>query len=223
VATGDVLGLDGERDGLVLRHVVHGPHTIEDVQSEITAENVLDQLAVAPAGSSRLDLERPQDTFIERDRSSYLRHGRIIASKRLRIGPSRLHVTAPYDDLTQAESRTAADCHAEHGPLHPLLLPRLAADTVRRVHRARSVAARSIDGFLRHGPAFWPGAHHFVMVEVREDGDLTGDGWEVCHDCLREAARMAAARLEVGDATFYDLAGETEGSGERCRLCGGGL
>ncbi len=69
----------------------------------------------------------------------------------------------------------------------------------------------------------WPGAHHFVMVEVREDGDLTGDGWEVCHDCLREAARMAAVRLGAGHATFYDLVGETEGSEERCRLCGGGL
>lgn len=100
---------------------------------------------------------------------------------------------------------------------------RPATDIVRRVHGARSVATRSIDGFLRHGAAHWPGAHHFVIVEVREDGDLTGDGWEVCHDCLREAARMAAARLETGHDTFYDLVGETEASDERCLLCGGRL
>jgi hypothetical protein len=103
------------------------------------------------------------------------------------------------------------------------LARRPAADIVWRVHGARSVAARSIDGFLRHGAACWPGAHHFVVVEVREDGDLTGDGWEVCHDCLREAARMAAARLEASYHTFHDLVGETEGSDQPCLLCRGGL
>ncbi len=44
-----MLCLDGECGGLILGQVVDGPETVEDVQAEMLAEKLLDQLAVAPA------------------------------------------------------------------------------------------------------------------------------------------------------------------------------
>lgn len=88
------------------------------------------------------------------------------------------------------------------------------------VETDRSELRASIAGFLRWGSSCWPGAHHFVILEVRWNGDLTGAAWEVCPSCVSEAAQAADARLRTGDSTLLDLVGETEPITERCHLCG---
>jgi len=59
-----MLCLDSECGGLILGHIVDIPEAVQDVQAEIFAENLLNQLAVAPAGSGRLDLDGPENAFI---------------------------------------------------------------------------------------------------------------------------------------------------------------
>lgn len=77
----------------------------------------------------------------------------------------------------------------------------------------------ALSGFVRLGASYWPGAHHYLLVELRGDNQLTGDAWPVCASCVREAAWHALACLERGGNRRLDLVGESETGNEPCVIC----
>ena len=79
-ASSGVLSLDGERRGLILGKVVTGPQASDEVEAEVAPEGFLNDLAVAPSGARRLDLDGSKYVFVDCQRCPRLRHSRIIAS-----------------------------------------------------------------------------------------------------------------------------------------------
>lgn len=81
--------------------------------------------------------------------------------------------------------------------------------------------SHDLEGFIRRGAAYWPGANHFLLLERWPDGQLTGDAQPVCTACVEEAARKALKRLqEASPGTFLDLVGEGDPEVADCALCG---
>jgi len=78
---GGALGLEGEGEGGVLVEVVGGPELIEQVQSEVAAQGVLDDLAVGSAGAGGADPDGGEDLFVEGDRGPGAWHTCIFASR----------------------------------------------------------------------------------------------------------------------------------------------
>ena len=62
-----VLGLDGERCGLLFAHVVAVPQPLEQVEAELTPQRCLDHRAVAFAGARPADLHGAQDVLVDRE------------------------------------------------------------------------------------------------------------------------------------------------------------
>lgn len=81
--------------------------------------------------------------------------------------------------------------------------------------------ADAAEGFLRHGPGYWPGAGHFLLLEIDREGSCTGDARTVCRACTRPAAECVLARLARGTTTLLDLVGDDAAQPEPCFLCGG--
>jgi hypothetical protein len=76
-------------------------------------------------------------------------------------------------------------------------------------------------GFLQYGPNFWPGAHHFVLLELDDEGSCTGDAALVCRACVREAAAVVEARvLSQARQRLLDLVGDSSPQDGPCCICG---
>ncbi len=90
---------------------------------------------------------------------------------------------------------------------------RIPEDLIRRLKE-------TAEGFRRAGAAYWPGADHFVLLEIDANGSSTGDGREICRACVREAARMVEARLDHPAGVALDLIGDTSHQDGPCCLCG---
>lgn len=56
----------------------------------------------------------------------------------------------------------------------------------------------SLDGFARHGPAYWPCARFFTLVSLDADGDTDGGSAEVCRACVIKVAVDAMYVLDNG-------------------------
>jgi hypothetical protein len=70
------------------------------------------------------------------------------------------------------------------------------------------------------GAAYWPGADHFVLLELDAEGSCTGDAHLVCRACVREAAAIVAARARChGAQTLLDLVGTTSPQDGCCSIC----
>jgi hypothetical protein len=61
-----VLSLDGERGGLILGQIAPSPESVEQVEPELAAERLLDDFAVALACAGRANLDRAEDSFVDR-------------------------------------------------------------------------------------------------------------------------------------------------------------
>jgi hypothetical protein len=90
---------------------------------------------------------------------------------------------------------------------------RLPDDLVRRLKEAA-------EGFQRFGAGYWPGADHFVLLELDAEGSCTGDARDVCRCCVREAARLVEARLVRPGLVLLDLVGDSSPGQECCCICG---
>ena len=64
LAPGGVLGLDGQVHCLLLRQIIAGPQTIEQVETEVLAQGLLDDLTVALAGPCGAHFDRSQDIIV---------------------------------------------------------------------------------------------------------------------------------------------------------------
>jgi len=75
--------------------------------------------------------------------------------------------------------------------------------------------------FLQFGPACWPGADHFELLEVDAEGSCTGDASPVCRACVREAAAMVETRvLSQACPPLLDLIGSSSPQDGPCCICG---
>src|SRR6266545_791065 len=70
----------GEAESLFLAEIGRLPDALEQVETEIAPERLLDHVTVAPPRPGRLDANGAKHAFIERDRGTRLRHIGIIAS-----------------------------------------------------------------------------------------------------------------------------------------------
>ena len=75
-----MLRFDGELGGLDLGYVVPSLHPIEQIQAQISAEGLFDDLAIGLTGARSLHLDGPKDVLVDRQRGARLRHGHIMAS-----------------------------------------------------------------------------------------------------------------------------------------------
>lgn len=75
-----MLSLDGKRNRLLFGKRRPSPEPVEQVESELAPQGVLDDLTVALSGSGRAHLYRPKDVFVDRQGRPNLGHVRIIAS-----------------------------------------------------------------------------------------------------------------------------------------------
>jgi hypothetical protein len=75
-------------------------------------------------------------------------------------------------------------------------------------------------GFNLHGAAYWPGAGHFVLLELDSEGSCTGEAWTVCPLCVSTAAEVVQCRLADGRRAMLDLVGEGGPASEPCSICG---
>jgi len=75
-----VLGLKRELGCTLLGHVGPGPEFVKQVNAEIAPERLLDHLALALAAAGGSVLDGAENVVIDRERSTDLRHRRIIAS-----------------------------------------------------------------------------------------------------------------------------------------------
>ena len=55
-------------------------------------------------------------------------------------------------------------------------------------------ARMSLDGYIRHGSRYWPGANYFTLVGLDANGETTGAGADVCCECV---SSVAADALDV--------------------------
>src|SRR2546421_101943 len=82
--------------------------------------------------------------------------------------------------------------------------------------------------FHRFGPAAWPGAAHFLLLEIDQLGSLTGDAHVACRACAWEAACRVLERLDDLAATdscredllYLELVGDSGAPDEPCSICG---
>jgi hypothetical protein len=79
-ASGFVLSLDSESEGLVLLELARLPRAFEEVEPEVAPEGLFDHIAVAPAAAGSLDAHRSENALVESDSRPRFRHKRIIAS-----------------------------------------------------------------------------------------------------------------------------------------------
>src|SRR5213593_293985 len=85
-----VLRLNRQGDRFVLWHIVTRPDALEEVEAELTAQRILDHLAVAPARARCADLDRAEDLLVDGERGAYLRHSShhsIMMRRRHSAGP----------------------------------------------------------------------------------------------------------------------------------------
>ena len=66
VVASRLLGLNGEIHRLVFGHVIASPKSVEQVESEIPADRILDYLTLSLSGSSRSHLHSAKDLFVNR-------------------------------------------------------------------------------------------------------------------------------------------------------------
>lgn len=77
-----MLGLDRKPGGFVFGERCLGPHRLEEIESELPAERLLDDLAISAAGTGGAKLDCPQDVSVDGQGRSGLGHLYILASLR---------------------------------------------------------------------------------------------------------------------------------------------
>jgi len=96
---------------------------------------------------------------------------------------------------------------------HPLM----AIDGSEELRRRLAECARALRD---RGARFWPGASHFLLLELDDLGSCTGDARIVCPVCVPHAAAHVLRHAELGSLPLLDLVGEAGTVAERCSCCG---
>jgi 20S proteasome alpha/beta subunit len=82
--------------------------------------------------------------------------------------------------------------------------------------------SHTVAGYRKHGAGHWPGAHHFELVELDQNG-RTGEYRYVCHGCSTTAARFVLEVLLQDRNPLWDMVGAYASPAEHCYFCGGKL
>ncbi len=75
-------------------------------------------------------------------------------------------------------------------------------------------------GLRDRGAPYWPGASHFLLLELDTCGSCTGEARTVCPACVSDAAQFVLHLAERGGAPLFDLVGEAGSVLEPCCCCG---
>lgn len=69
-----MLSFDCQLDGLILRKAIAVPEPLDEIETKIASQRLLDQLAVAFPGAGCADLHGPKDLLVDRQSSTDLGH-----------------------------------------------------------------------------------------------------------------------------------------------------